>query len=129
MSIVAQDAANVNWPDRIDFAVLGNGQVSVIKFRHNAKQRQDVPLSHSIKDGDFCLAAALQWCKEHGYIVRSWPGGARAWKGKLRVIRTGHEIMRLRRQLEDQWSAQFQRNPGKWSALDTLLTLDLAYDG
>ncbi len=129
MTIIAHDAANVNWPDRIDFAVLGSGQVSVTKFRHNAEQRRDVPLSHSIKDGGFSLNAALQWCTDNGYIVRSWPGGARAWKGEPWVIRTAHEIMRLRRQLELQWSAQFQGNPGKWSTFDSLLSLDLAYDG
>src|SRR5687767_1212139 len=26
---------------------------------------------------------AIQWCEEKGWIVRHFPGGARAWKGKL----------------------------------------------
>ncbi len=126
---ITQNPMDVKRPDRIDFTALGDGRVIVVKLWHDSENRQDIPVSRDTKPDGFSLDEALEWCRNNGYVVRTWPGGARAWKGELRVIRTAHEIMRLRRKLEAEWQAAFGRNPGRWSDLDTLLSLDLAYDG
>lgn len=121
-------------PDRIDFKVLSDGRVNVLKLRRDDADPaapRDVPLpgGHEIKPADFDLEEALAWCEENGYTVRRWPGGARAWRGEPWAIRTGWQIVKLRRELEAKWRVEFHRNPGRWSRFDTLLSLDLAYDG
>jgi hypothetical protein len=118
----------MSYPDRIDFQVLADRRVVVVKMRR-ADGYRDIPTRHEIKTTDFDLDAALAWCKENGYTVRRWPSGARAWRGKPWPVRTAHQIVKLRRKLEADWLTEFRRNPGKWSTFDTLLSLDLAYDG
>jgi hypothetical protein len=121
-------------PDRIDFTILEDDRINVLKLRRDTTDPaapRDTPLpdGHEIKSADFDLEAALAWCESNGYTVRRWPGGARAWKGEPWVIRTGWQIVKLRRKLEARWRTEFRRNPGRWSSFDTLLSLDLAYDG
>ncbi len=45
-------------------------------------------------------ASAIQWCKEHGWQVREFPGGARAWKYEIKPIRDASTIQLLRRQID-----------------------------
>ena len=102
-------------PDRIDFIVLSDGRVAIVKLRHDttdpaAPRDIPVPDGHDIK-ADFNLEAALNWCIQHGYTVRQWPGGARAWLGQPWIIRTRRQIQMYR-----------QHNP-------CAVNLDFAFDG
>ena len=106
----------MNKPDRIDFTLMHDGRVIVLKFRRDETdpaRPRDIPIpgGHDIKPAGFDLDAALDWCQHNGYAIRRWEGGVRAWKGdKPWVIRTREQIQRKRR-----------RSP--------LSLLDFAYDG
>lgn len=117
----------MSYPDRIDFEVLEDRRVVVIKMRKHG--RRSIPTAHEIKAADFDLDAALAWCEENDYTVHNWRYGARAWRGKPWPIRTMRQIIQLRRKLEDAWRVEFRLNPGKLTRFDTLLSLDLAFDG
>ena len=102
-------------PDRIDFTRMSDGRVIVLKLRRDTADPQaprDIPIpgGHDIKPAGFDLEAALAWCQANGYTVRRWTGNARAWLNGVRVIRTGHQIQRMR-----------QRFP--------CAQIDFAYDG
>ena len=109
--------------DRIDFEVGSDGRVTVTKLQGNS------PVGTEVKPAGFALAAALDWCRENGFTVHNWGFGARAWLGQPRPVRTPREAARLRREYDQKWSQEFHRNPGKWSRYDTLLSLDLQFDG
>jgi hypothetical protein len=103
-----------NFPDRIDFIVLNDGRVIVLKLRRDTASDpavpRDIPITDSVKPAGFDLEGALEWCRTHDYTVRPWPGGARAWHAPTPwVIRTRNQIMRLR-----------DRHPGA--------QMDFAYD-
>jgi hypothetical protein len=105
-------------PDRIDFAVVPSG-VAVTKFW--LIDGRSIPAhGGEIKPTGFDLEAALAWCEAHGYTVRRWNGGARAWKGKPWPVRTQAQILRKRTQVERQVLAG--RADGR------LLSLDFALD-
>jgi hypothetical protein len=101
-------------PDRIDFTILPDGRVLVLKLHTDTTDPlapRDIPTSNDVKPAGFDLERALDWCKNQGYAVRRWPGGARAWAGGHPwVIRTAAQILYLR-----------QRNP--------LSCMDYAYEG
>ncbi len=107
-------------PDRIDFTILASGAISILKMRRdtsNPSRPRDIPLSNgvSINPHGFDLEAALNWCRGHGYTVRVLPGrSARAWLGGIWVIRTRHQIKKMRERAE--------RNKEGY-------TIDFAYDG
>jgi hypothetical protein len=42
----------------------------------------------------------LAWLQSNGWTVRTWPNGARAWKGAPKPVRTAGQIMRKRESLE-----------------------------
>ena len=84
--------------DRIDFTDTGVS-VLVIKFVRQ-EEAHDIPISNDQKPADFDLEAALSWCEEHGWTVRRWPGGARAWKGTPWPIRTRWQIRKKRMEVE-----------------------------
>ena len=128
----------MSYPDRIDFEKMADGQVIVVKMRKNGAR--DIPTAHEIKATDFDLQAALDWCRENGYTVHYWRYGARAWRGEPWPIRTMHQIVKLRRRLEAEWTAYWEKrtaenhssdhHPGeRWHQVKTLLDLDLAFDG
>ena len=123
----------MSYPDRIDFEEQNDGSTIVIKMRYDKGAMRDVPTNHERKNGDFDLDAALDWCRENGYAVLAWPGGARAWHGpKPRVIRTTYQIRRLRVQLERElvYLRRTKSRNNAWRAqLTRLLQLDLAYYG
>ena len=105
-------------PDRIDFAVVPSG-VAVTKFW--LVDGRSVPLHvGEMKPPGFDLEAALAWCEAHGYTVRRWDGGARAWKGAPWPVRTRAQILRKRSAVERQVFAGY--------AGGHLLTLDFALD-
>jgi len=112
-------------PDRIDFCRLADGRIAVTKMRRDGAR--DVAISHNVRAADFGLDAALDWCREHGYTVHVWRGGARAWRGEPWVIRTRLQIWRKREQVERETADFIRRNPGK--PTPGLTFLDFAYDG
>ncbi len=106
----------MSLPDRIDFTVMSDKRVIILKFRRDMTTAApcDIPTSHDFKPATFNLDAALAWCREHGYVVRKWHGGARAWLSeKPWVIRTRSQIIKAR-----------QRFTGE-GAINT----DFAFDG
>jgi hypothetical protein len=64
-------------------------------------------------------AKAIAWCKEHGWTVREFPGGARAWKGEVKPVRDASTIRMLRRQVMETLRRE---------GADQRLFFDLAYD-
>ncbi len=60
------------------------------------------------------LQEALAWCRENGYTVHEWPGGARAWLGEAQPVRTMKSACRLLENAPESWPVE---------------TLDLMYDG
>lgn len=112
--------------DRIDFIQTAAG---VVVRKYSKQPYKDRIHSCETKPADFDLQAALDWCQTHGYTVRTWHGGARAWKGAIWPIRTSWQIVRKRQDLEQIALAKMRQEPGKWHHEETLLALDLAYDG
>ena len=105
-------------PDRIDFAVVATGVV-VTKFW--LVDGRSIPLNGGeMKPAGFDLEEALAWCEAHGYTVRRWKGGARAWLGVPWPVRTRAQILRKRSAVERQVFAGH--------ADGHLLTLDFALD-
>lgn len=45
------------------------------------------------------LVEMVAWFKERGWIVREWPGGARAFLGRQMPVRTRQDIIRLRSEM------------------------------
>lgn len=86
---------------RIDFYQVGN-RVRVDKYPYGWTLSTP-PISSELKPEGFEIEQALQWF-EHPWIVRTWPGGARAWFGKLIPVRTRTEIQRRRDKLSERFS-------------------------
>ncbi len=107
-------------PTRIDFLKIQDGwQVTKFAERDGHWVALDSRLNPPLRGQDhFDVDQALAWLEEHGWTVRRWPGGARAWLGKPRVIRTREQIIRLRRQYE-----RFGAPAGV-----SLVNVDMAYD-
>lgn len=101
---------------RLDFHVLPSGTV-VNKLGPNESGKLIV-IDHTVRAG-FDLDGALAWCRANGWTVRTWPGGARAWHGPARPVRTRAEIQRLRDELQTYPRPELE---GKAH------TLDLAFD-
>lgn len=103
---------------RVDFIQLPDGTVRVSKINHDENRQQDFVVSVEIKPVD--LSASREWLTAHGYIVRQWPGGMRAWFGRLWPIRTRSEIIAMR----SRATKSAERGT---SAVDAA-TVDFAYD-
>ena len=111
-------------PDRIDFTLLDDGRTIVLKMRREPAERRDVVTDNDIHP-DFDLNAALDWCREHNYTVRTWDGGARAWHKEIWVIRTRAQIKKKREQAERRVAALLRHS----QPVPNLTFLDFAYDG
>lgn len=88
-------------PDRIDFTTLADGRVIILRLRRDTTTDptapRDIPVQHDIKPDGFDLDVALDWCAQHGYVIRRWPGGARAWRAHTPwIIRTKRQIIKAR---------------------------------
>lgn len=102
---------------RIDLQATANGLVSH-KFADGWFERRrntDLGLRCEPK---WTLEAAVAWLEAHGYTVRRWPGGARAWLGEILPVRNKAQIIMLRNQL----AYEVPHDPTQYHALD------LAYD-
>lgn len=118
--------------ERIDFIQNGNGTTTVTKFRKQSNGPFDIQFDGEVKPIGFDLDFALNWCRENGYHVITWPGGARASKGdKPKIIRTTKQMYNLRTRMEKElaYLRKRKRNPEKQAQLFRLLQLDLAYYG
>lgn len=101
---------------RIDFVETPGG------FIVNKLAKVDdrfIVISHQTKGTDFDLGAALAWCEKNRWVVRRWPGGARAFKNGLYPIRTAGAIKKLRDQLKAHPDSSLN---------GTLYAIDLRYD-
>lgn len=108
---------------RIDFTVT-TVVVAVNKFEEGWDSHPRAAAAHLVegkqhKPGEFDLEAALKWCADHGWTVRRWPGGARAFKDGLKPVRTAEQIQRMRRELSRYPRPELQGQG---------VRLDLAYD-
>lgn len=101
---------------RMDFVIL-DGSVIVNKLGAGFYGKL-VVLKSETKAG-FDLETALAWCRSKGWIVRRWPGGARAWKYKLEPVRGHYEILKLRDELRINPRPELEGQG---------VNLDLAYD-
>jgi hypothetical protein len=101
---------------RIDILIVA-GKWTVRKFPYGwtAKTR---PITEKELSEDQAQIA-IAWCKEHGWAVREFPGGARAWKGEVKPVRDTATITRVRRQIEEN----FRRGE-----IDNRRQFDLAFD-
>ncbi len=108
---------------RIDFSVIRAG-VIVNKFPENWYSDRAGPVSHEIKPPDFDLEAAIRWLQEHGWSVRRWSDGARAWRGPMLPVRDSVAIQRLRNKLTEE-SHLYQGHHPRGLQVHTL---ELAFD-
>jgi len=107
---------------RIDFTVTAAG-VMVTKYTRIAGPDgvRDVALDAPDLHRDLDLDWALAWCEAHGFTVRRWPTGARAFRGKPWPIRTVGEIKRRREQVERDVRAGLLPGGFYWAGLDFAL--------
>ncbi len=80
--------------DRIDFH-QANAAWVVTKFTR-CEMGAYLPILRRTEPA-FDVDAALSWCREHGWAVREWPGGARAWKREVEPVRSALQAERMRR--------------------------------
>jgi len=102
---------------RIDFAIHPQGVV-VNKYDRSWEYSPGGLVSHETKT-DFDVEAAISWLQKHGWKVRRWPGGARAWLGEIKPIRTRGRIQKIRDELRERPRPELQ---------GAGVALDLAYD-
>ena len=109
--------ASVNDVDRIDFIITAGG-VIVAKFRSSDGRYTPIEAAE-VKPPDFDVDTAARWLTAHGFEVRRWPsayglpGGARAWKGAPRPIRTAAQIRRRRSEVEGAIRMWMHAHPGE----------------
>lgn len=90
---------------RLDLIVSGPpGETYVKTWRYQADGRLAQPIVAPPKRADphapTTLEERVAWLAEHGWKVRTWPGGARAWRYQVTPIRTVYQIKKLRSQLD-----------------------------
>lgn len=103
-------------PTRIDL-YQNPGGLFVLKFSDG--WTASTPAYDRHLTPDWTIDAAARWLEENGWTVRRWPGGARAWLGRLLPIRTRAQIARKREQL---------LRSGPPDPAIQIHTLDLAFD-
>lgn len=102
---------------RIDFSTHDNLWI-VKKFPYGWTAK--TPAIKTVEyPGDFDFDGALGWCSEHGWTVRTWPGGARAWRHEIEPVRERATILSMRNQV------QIRTGSGQ---IDSRKNYDLAYD-
>lgn len=92
---------NVPEITRIDFAILSK-TIVVNKYAAGWEDRLGVAESKSHKKDEFKYEEALDWLRAHGWVVRQWPTGARAWKYGLKPVRSRGQILKLRSQMSSR---------------------------
>ena len=108
---------------RIDFYLLPDNNIQIFKYPSNWSSGAQ-PVANYVTDKP--LSEMIAWLKDHGWTVRTWEsglwlGGARAFLGELKPIRTSTEIMRRRDLLRQSCNGAKPYNY-------TTNGLDFAYD-
>lgn len=111
------------FADRYDFKMF-EGDLWCYEYerrgRVDALKKPPYPITEGVESS---LDFWVDTLKEEGYAVRSWPGGARAWKGgKPWPIRNGAQIRRRRIEVEGDARRNRLFDPNF-----NYLSLDLAY--
>jgi len=108
---------------RIDI-VKGPEMVSIRKWRAGWSIGQ-INDEYVEMPADYDPEPSLIWAEAHGWDVRRWPGGARAFApGTLAPVRHKNEIIRLRNRLEDETYRYHGQHPRGIE----VNALDLAYE-
>ena len=85
---------------RIDFTIVPvDGAVNIRKYGEG--WTASTPPAITSTNRTQSLEDMLSWLEEHGWTVRRWPGGARAFRGKPMPVRTRSAIQRLRDQFRE----------------------------
>jgi len=98
---------------RLDFVELPQGAI-VNKILEDHERGVTIVVASGVVPS---LDEALRWCESTGWTVRRWTGGARAWWGGLRPVRSAEQIKQKREELRRYPVPGLQVN-----------ALDLAYD-
>jgi len=87
---------------RLDMVEIAEGRYLVNEIAERAGDRNnDVTVRSRIKEASLAtLIASFE--KASGWTLRVFPGGARAWRGKPRSVRTRGRIKMKQKQLERQ---------------------------
>jgi hypothetical protein len=84
-------------PTRIDFLKEGDNWLCK---KYAAGWTASTPPIETKQMTEQQIAEAIQWCKDRNWIVREFPGGARAWKGKLLPVRDRAAILSMARKIK-----------------------------
>ena len=103
---------------RIDFLKTGTGW-KVDKYPYGWTAQTPV-LKTEQKGKDFNVDQALSWCRENGWEIRIWNGGARAWKGQIRPVHDAATIKQMRSVSDRNLRTGFD---------DPAWHMDLAFEG
>ena len=108
--------------DRLDFWILSD-RISIQPFKKGKVSDRPGEMVYKPRDrSQFNLEAVLTWLEKHGYTVRRWSNGARAFLGEPWSIRTRRQIYWKRQMIEVEVSRFIHDNPGTptpgWSFLD-----------
>jgi len=108
---------------RVDLRVQPRGEgVAVLQYPDGWQAWTDPVEMHV--NATTGLEDMVKWFKDHGWYVREWPGGARAFLGKPIPVRSKKEILRMRSELERQTMLHQGHHPRGFQ----INTLDLAVD-
>lgn len=99
--------------DRVDITIDGYGKVTVTQFTRYKATRKHIPHTWTTyaPEVGFDRDLAVEWLKDHGFVVEVWPkrdngwwAGARAWRGEEKwPIRHGWEVHELRQKLKKEY--------------------------
>lgn len=114
-------------PKRVDLKAQPNGLLVAKFWRQDGR---DVPdpagavlyPAESQDAAAWGLMAAVNWLASHGYVVRIWPYGARAFKDDFWPVRDAGRIIVRRRDVEREVQAGVLPSWFNWH------TLDFAFD-
>jgi hypothetical protein len=83
---------------RIDFTVVPvDGAVNIRKYAEGWTASTLPAIASTNRTQS--LEDMLAWLEDHGWTIRRWPGGARAFRDRPMPVRTRAAIQRLRHEL------------------------------
>lgn len=103
-SVLTSPTCNV---DRLDFHQTPAAWI-VARFTR-CELGAYLPIARKTEPG-FDIDLALAWCREHGWAVREWPGGARAWRKGVEPVRSARQVKRMEREgllaIDPEWAEE-----------------------
>lgn len=103
---------------RIDFLQTKSGW-KIDKYPYGWTA-QTPALQTEQKSKDFDVDSCVSWCRENGWEIRIWDGGARAWRDKIRPVRDAETIKQMRANSDRNLRTGF--DDPRWH-------MDLAFEG